>query len=198
MLKKIVCVLFLLPVTGLGLLTGGAGCATTSGPAVPVGTVKISYFSQSKALRSRKLVGAYIAVISKKWYGYNKKRLYEVFEKVATPKIHLTTDKQMDELVTYLQKKGFYRLKPIRLDQLRPEDLTNRNFQPKVITLEINGISRSVLLEDLRPAEQKIFREIRTKIAEVFNVSWPTATVTLDQLSPNAPAPPPLKRNKPR
>ncbi|MEK7448269.1 MAG: hypothetical protein AAB019_02175 [Planctomycetota bacterium] len=161
------------------------GCQGISSKPLPVGLVKISYFAQTETRRTNQLVGVYIAVVSQKWYQQHRQKLYEIFEEAAPASVHIAPDEIMDQLITYCQEKGFYRLPAMPLGEFKTSDLTRRDFQIKVITLEINGISRSVSLDKLtKPEEQFVFRELREVIRQVFNASSGPAVITLEQVKP--------------
>lgn len=153
-----------LSVIGYGLWVSFliTGCLSSSdNTSFPsIGEVKISYFAIIKGAVSKQPQGSYMAIISKPWLKKYGRKLNEPFEKLRLHPGHIAIksaqDKEIRELIDLIQKQGFYSLPPVNLARYTLAELERSDFTTQVITIEVNGSSYSVALEDLPRDKDKI------------------------------------------
>lgn len=169
------------------------GCATGSKSTLPVGEVKITYFAIAEGQTFKQTVTTYLGLVSQKWAKHYGRRLNEPFETVVSPAVKVVPDNILDELITLIKESKFYAVRSASPDQFNTEKIQDKTFRGKILTVEIDGISRAVSLDAYADnTEMQSLLQIKQAIYLTFNVvDDPSVRIELgdwhDTLKPPSP-----------
>jgi hypothetical protein len=133
---------------------------------------KVTYFARAKAKRydtvveTYMVVDTYLVVVSPTW-AMNHTSLDEPFKAITQPRIQLSTEEHMSNLLSFMREKGFYSLRTVPAIDVAAIQRTMTS--PKYIMLEEEGSTRVVSNEGLSPAQRKSFTDMESAICMAFN-----------------------------
>ena len=132
-----------------------AGCSSQPDVLRDVGEVKVSLFQLVEGRMAKEIAGTYVALISEERYRNKGIKLDEIFEDMTQPVVSVMDEETADGFVRLIYNQDFYAWPGLSMEQFGVEDIKQADFKTKIITIEINGVSHSVvynmLPEQLKP-----------------------------------------------
>ncbi len=177
----------------LCLISCSISCSNSAKSSAPVGEFKISYFAITQGKHHNQVINSYLGLISLPWAKRHGRRLKEPFEKTVQPSIKAVPNTKANELINILQKSRFYAWPPVDLNRFTSANVNNDEFRNKILTVEINGFSHSVSMNELKVQQDiQSFIKIKQALFRIFNeVDDPSIKIELedwrDMLTPPMP-----------
>lgn len=157
------CFLF---ITLFTVLLCGFNCSESGNLAnIPAGEIKISCLVITQGMLKKETNASYLALVSREWWAQRKRKLNEPFELLKLPPgypaVKIAPDDAILEILELLEKEGFYSLKSTNLKQFTIAEMERLDFKIHILTIEHNGLSYSVSLENLLPENRNNFSRIK-------------------------------------
>lgn len=128
--------------------------------------VKVTYFARARGVTYNRFIDTYLVIVSPTWAS-NHTHVDEPFRAIAQPRVEVSTEEHMANLVGFMRDNGFYSLRTVPMVDVDAIRRTTTSL--KYIMLEEDGNIRIVTNEGLSPMQRQSFANIEAAICMAFN-----------------------------